>query len=701
MTHTTRFFDLAQIGFLVLFSALILALPAKAQDKNVSITLIADKAQVEGGDTITIGIQETIKPKWHVYWVNPGDSGEPTKVSWSGLSGLDVQDIQWPVPHKLPLGPLTNYGYEGEVTLLQDITLPRTLPDGPITLTADITLLVCEEICIPEIHQAQITLNDGGSSHPVEIAEARNALPLPVSWEAEYYTEDGNIHFKINTENTASFEKIDSIELFPYEGGLIANAAKPEAYFVEGGLMIEQPKGELKASDIPETKAVIAYLDKDGNRKAIEVDANYNKAAEAMAIAAASPQDNNKEIGLIGALVSALIGGLILNLMPCVFPVLSLKALSLVNSKNHDEREAKMHGVAYTVGVIASFLVIAGILIALKSGGAQIGWGFQLQNPIVVAVLAYLLFLVGLNLAGFFEVSAGRLANVGSSLANKNGISGSFFTGILATAVATPCTAPFMAAALGYTLTQPAPVALLVFATLGFGLALPFLLLTFIPALRTALPRPGAWMETFKQFLAFPMFGFAAWLISVLSHQADSLSVMLTLLGLVALSFAIWAWQKKARAVAIIGLLLALAPLTTIKATTTPEMVMSTMTEGQNWIAFSDAAFTEALQNPAPVFVNMTAAWCITCKVNERVALSPAATKMLFKERGVQYLKGDWTNRDPEISKFLERYGRNGVPLYVYYGPVNAATAQRPEPVILPQILTPAIVRETIENSLF
>jgi thiol:disulfide interchange protein/DsbC/DsbD-like thiol-disulfide interchange protein len=673
-----------------------------SDEQQVSIRLIADKTNIKGGDTVTIGIEETIAPHWHVYWLNPGDSGEPTRVTWDGLEGLKADNIQWPTPHKMPVGPLTNYGYDGTVTLLQDITLPKTLPDGPFTLTANISLLVCEEICIPEIHKAEITFNDGSNGDPIAIAEARAALPVTVDWEAEYFMDGDFLRFEVFTENTATFEKLGSIELFPHEGGLIANAQEPQTRLSDSGFIIEQPVGEISAKDIPETLAVIAYEDPQGARKAITVAARHNPKQEQMMEAVAAPEGTTEEsgMGFLGALFFAFVGGLILNLMPCVFPVLSLKALSLLNSHHHEEKEARAHGIAYTAGIVISFLAIAAILIGLKAGGAQIGWGFQLQNPIVVAVLSYLLFLVGLNLAGFFEVSAGMLTNAGSKLANKGGIVGSFFTGVLATAVATPCTAPFMAAALGYTLTQPEPIALIVFAMLGFGLAFPFLLLTFIPATRTMLPKPGPWMDTFKQLLAFPMFGFAAWLISVLAQQTDSLSILLVLLGMVAFSFAIWIAKKGRRVWVVIGIILGISPLFMLHTEPTPEMVMEKMASGENWGHYSEDALNEALQSPYPVFINMTAAWCITCKVNERVALSVPATKMLFKEHNVQYLKGDWTKRDEEISKFLERYGRNGVPLYVYYGPVNTATATRPAPVILPQILTPDIVRDVIENTL-
>jgi thiol:disulfide interchange protein DsbD len=387
-----------------------------------------------------------------------------------------------------------------------------------------------------------------------------------------------------------------------------------------------------------------------------------------------------------------------------VFPILSMKALSLVNMKDKDIAKARKHGLAYTGGVMLSFAVIAGILIALKTAGAEIGWGFQLQNPLMILILAYLLFIIGLNLSGFFELG-GRLANLGSSLASKGGYTGSFFTGILATIVATPCTAPFMGVAMGFALTLPAPAALGIFLAMGLGLALPYLLLTFVPAIRHLLPHPGHWMETFRQFLAFPMFASAAWLIWVLAQQADVMAVFSALLGMIAIAFIIWLYKVEAtsRKGRIATIVLAIAMMGFIGSTfiiphpggmqkPSPEQALA----DQNWEDFTQARLDEMLKEGHPVFVNMTAAWCITCKVNEKVALSTDNTRALFADKGIKYLKGDWTNQNPEITKYLAGHGRSGVPIYVYYAPPNEESGERPDPVLLPQILTPGIVKDTI-----
>ena len=376
-------------------------------------------------------------------------------------------------------------------------------------------------------------------------------------------------------------------------------------------------------------------------------------------------------------------GGLILNLMPCVFPVLSIKALALVREGNH-----RAEGLAYTAGVLASFAVLAAVLIALRAGGQQVGWGFQFHSPVFVLVVSYLLFLVGLNLSGFFDIGGG-FTGVGSSLAARQGLAGSFFTGVLAAVVATPCTAPFMGAALAFALAQPAAVMLSVFLALGLGLALPFLVLAFWPAAQRWLPRPGAWMDRFKQFLAFPMFAAVVWLLWVLAQQTGPDGVALALGGLVLLAFALWL-RRVSDGVAgaaglVIGLLLAFSVTYWIKPQPAADVRADATLE-----AYSAERLAELRAQKQPVFVNLTASWCISCLVNERVALSRPEVKDAFAKAGVVYLKGDWTREDPKITAVLKAHGRSGVPLYLYYAPGAA------EAVVLPQLLTPGLVIEAV-----
>jgi thiol:disulfide interchange protein len=395
--------------------------------------------------------------------------------------------------------------------------------------------------------------------------------------------------------------------------------------------------------------------------------------------------------GLALILLMALAGGLILNLMPCVFPVLSLKALSVLKGTGQDAPRRRAHALAYTAGVVLSCVAVAGLLLALRAGGEAIGWGFQLQSPIFVGVLAYLLFALGLSLSGAVHLGTG-LMGFGQSLTRSGGLDGSFFTGVLATVVATPCTAPFMGTALGFALTQPAAVSLLVFALLGLGLALPFLLLGFIPQLARMLPRPGAWMETFKQLMAFPLYLSAVWLVWVAARQTDANGAALLLLGLVLIAFALWLWPRTGlvgrllRWTALAGALAllahpALAPL---------DATAATPAENAAWEPYSDARLAELRAAGRTVFVNFTADWCITCKLNERVSIESARVQRAFREHDVAWLVGDWTRADPAISAVLARYGHPGVPLYL----VSRAGA---EPRVLPQVLSPDLLIQAIE----
>jgi thiol:disulfide interchange protein DsbD len=391
----------------------------------------------------------------------------------------------------------------------------------------------------------------------------------------------------------------------------------------------------------------------------------------------------------------ALLGGLILNLMPCVFPVLSIKILGLVRQAGESRTRVRWHGLAYTAGVLASFLGLAGLLIALKGGGASLGWGFQLQSPPVVAGLAYLLVAVGLSLSGVFSLG-GRLAGIGDGLARRPGLPGSFFTGVLATVVATPCTAPFMGAAVGFALTQGTAVALAVFASLGLGLALPFLALTLFPGALRVMPRPGAWMETLKQALAFPVYATAAWLIWVLAQQVDSRGLLAALIGVVLVGFAAWAWER-GRGAAPLGerIFQGLAGLALIAVAglglglTPQQPVTGAQAEAQGIEPFTRARLDGLRGDKRPVFVNLTAAWCITCAVNETTSLKRPAVQAAMKAKGVTYLKGDWTNQNPEITRLLEEHGRSGVPLYLLYTDGAA-------PQVLPQILTEGTVLDAL-----
>jgi thiol:disulfide interchange protein len=396
-------------------------------------------------------------------------------------------------------------------------------------------------------------------------------------------------------------------------------------------------------------------------------------------------------------LLSALIGGLLLNLMPCVFPVLAMKALALVDHAALTPRERVAGGLAYTAGVFVCFLILGAVLLALKAGGAAVGWGFQLQNPALVALLAYVLFIAGLNLSGVFEFG-GSFMGVGSSLANRSSIVGSFFTGMLAAVVATPCSAPFMAPAIGVALTQPAAIAMLTFVVLGLGLALPYLLLSFVPAVARALPKPGRWMGTLKQVLAFPMYASAAWMVWVLAQQAGADGVLAVLLGMTAVAFALWLWGLRggtglARTLRIATVAIVLLASLGVALRVVPQRADAPLAHAGELDEPFTAARLDALRAQGkPIFVNLTAAWCITCKVNERLALSGQGFRSALRNGGYTYLKGDWTQQNPEITQVLSSFGRAGVPLYLVF-PAHGGQA-----VVLPQLLTEAAVVQALNG---
>ncbi|MBP7721102.1 MAG: thioredoxin family protein [Alphaproteobacteria bacterium] len=672
--------------------------PVHAQDGEgpfVQLRLVPEGV-LKPGNEITIAIEQSIAPGWHTYWKNPGDSGAAPRIKWTMPDGFTAGTIEWPVPHKLPYGPLLNYGYEDAVILLQKIQTPAELPEGPVTLTADIDVLVCKEICIPESGKYEITLNGPDSSNADNASyfeNARGKLPLPNPSRASYFEQNGAFVIDMPVSWSQGVKRYDYI---PAEWGMVENTAPSEINIEGGRLTIKQQRGQRALSEVQEVPGLLLWsMDESGPMNAYEFTAVVSDNPPAATPVPAPNAAPDKS--LIIVLFFALLGGIILNLMPCVFPVLSIKALGLVKIAEKEPAKARLHGIAYTAGVILSFLGIAGLLIALKSGGAQIGWGFQLQSPEIVTALAWLFFIIGLNLSGIFEIG-GHLGNVGNKLTQGNTPGHSFFTGVLATLVATPCTAPFMGVALGFALTQSAFISLLVFAVLGLGLALPYLALSFIPALQKILPKPGTWMHTFKQFLAFPMYASAAWLVWVLSQQSGQMGVFAALMGLVLIAFGIWLlrhepakllWKNIVRVFAILAFLAALMLIP--GGTQKPE---ESTGFSQEW---SPQKLSQLLEGGDAIFVEMTAAWCITCKVNHAIAIDVPSTRRVFSERGVQYLVGDWTNQNPEITQYLNGFGRNGVPIYVYYGP--RSNGVRPEPVLLPQILTPGIVAKAVTGN--
>ena len=681
------------------------------EEGNVAFRVLAEKTTVEANEEIWIGVEQSIRPEWHTYWQNPGDSGSAPQHSWVLPDGFEISEIHWPVPRKIPYPPLLNYGYSDNVTLLQKLKVPSELPSGPIILSVDVEALVCKDICIPEYGSFDLVLNDPATHNEDNSAYLQQSLekvPPQHDWQVNFREDNGTFHLnaKLPDDFLANIDQ-KTIDFIPLDWGVIENAATPKTNIENNVFTLTQTAGERPLDGIASIKGVLTYEDQKGTYKGVYVQATNNSALNTQPPLNTSSQISSEAkmdveaTGLVRALILALLGGLILNLMPCVFPVLSLKALALVKTAEKDHGLARAHGLSYTLGVVLSFLAIASVLILLQAGGQQIGWGFQLQNAIVISLLAYLLFVIGLNLAGYFEFG-NSLGNIGNKLTQSSGLSGSFFTGVLATIVATPCTAPFMGVAIGYALLQPSPVALSVFAALGLGLALPYLAVAFIPALQKRLPRPGAWMDIFKQFLAFPMLGFAAWLVWILAQLSGPFAVFGILLGMLCIAFSLWLFKHlpangvKRAFVIILGLLSLLGAFILLPAKAEPTPATSAASSSTFGEEFSLQKLENALKGDDPVFVEMTAAWCITCKVNHRTSINIESTREIFAENNVKYLIGDWTNEDPVITEYLRSFGRNGVPIYVYYARPDADSGQRPEPVLLPQILTPGLVKGAV-----
>ena len=685
----------------ILAGPALAAPPRPGGPPKVSVALISEGTSIEPGAPLWLGLRQRIAPGWHTYWLNPGDSGEAPTLDWKLPAGFAADPIVWPQPERLPVGPAMSYGYTKEVVLLTRVTAPaEARPGSRVTLRAHVSWLVCEKICIPEEADVALTLpvaagRPAPASTAPPIERARAAVPAPSPWPATLRATPETVTVAVAAPGLRP-DHVAEAWFFPSRWGVIDHAA-PQALTVDQrGITLRTARGalpEATATDLDGVLVVRERLDQGLVTQAFAIrataDASTGGAAQALSLAAA--------IGL------ALAGGLILNLMPCVLPVLSVKAIALVSHAQTSSASMRRHGLAYTVGVLAAFAVLASTLIALRAGGAEVGWGFQLQSPLVVGGLAYLLFALGLSLSGILTIGA-RVTGVGHGLAARPGYRGSFFTGALASVAATPCTAPFMGVAVGYALTQPPVAALVVFEALALGLALPFLALSLMPAWRRLLPRPGAWMERLKQGLAFPLYGSVAWLVWVVSRQTGPDGVALVLLGLLLIGFGAWLhhatrgsgslpWRRAATGIALgcVAAAIALGPL----VTTSPSASSATTAPaGAAWEPFTPERLAALRAQGTPVFVNFTAAWCITCLVNERVALQSHAVTDAFARRGVVYLRADWTSKSPEIAALLASFGRSGVPLYVLYGGGGAPAPPR----VLPQILSESTLIEAVEK---
>ena len=700
-------------------SAVVTAQPVRTE--HVTAELVAAATAVRPGEPVQIGLRLQHIPHWHTYWRNPGDSGLPTTLSWTLPAGSSVGEIEWPAPQRLPLGPLVNYGYEGDLLLpLRFTAPPDARPGSSLRLSAEASWLVCREICVPESATLALTLPvaeagaaPAATEHTAAFSAAAAQQPRALQgWRAEVQHAGSELLLTLDRDTPAApGAALAPVHVFPFAEQLI-EPARHELYRTPAGYALRlsllanaRPPARLDGLAVAQGSTPPPW---GGAQRSVAFDAPV-RGVTAIALpagavpmasantggAGAAPEQlggAGAGLGLLGALVLALLGGMVLNLMPCVFPVLSIKLVGLAQ-QGPDRGALHRHVAAYGAGVVLSFVLLAAVLLALRAAGSAVGWGFQLQEPAVVFVLALLFFALGLNLMGVFEF--GNL--LPSGLANwraRRPAADAFATGVLAVVAASPCTAPFMGAALGFAITQPAPLALAVFAMLGLGMALPYAALALLPGWRARLPRPGPWMLRLKQGLAFPMFATVVWLIWVLGLQAGIDGAAKALLALVGLGFAFWLGGLLRHRAAAPVLALALAGVLAWSWPAPPALPGAggpgaAAPEAGTWLRYAQADAEALVAQGRPVFVDFTAAWCVSCQVNKRLVLNTAATQADFARANVALMRADWTLRDAEITAALARLGRNGVPVYVLMRPGR-------EPLLLPEILTAGIVRDAL-----
>jgi len=690
--HTAR--SISVICILVAAGVWSRAATSSADAQHVRVQLIVPAAQIERGESGAAALYFKLEVGWHIYWKNAGDSGEPPHVKWTLPKGITAGPLQFPAPKRLPLGPLMDFGFENEVLFPFPLKADGNAELGTAILHAKVDWLVCREVCIPGKAELEV-------SRPVANTSLQVATTHP---DIDIFNRlIGQLPKQIPTSDRVVFEptpagfrlavitgRRETEGVFFPEDNVLDNPAPQKLTPTATGLVLELKKDANLTTNPAQLKGV---LELSGGRN-YEIAALPGTVAAPPALSAFSPGALARIAGF------AFLGGLLLNLMPCVFPVLFLKGLALVNSGNEERRALRNHGFVYGLGILVSFWVLVAALVGLRAAGATLGWGFQFQSPVFLMLMAGLLFFLGLSLAGQFEMGL-SLTSAGGSLAARQGYAGSFFTGVLAVIVATPCTAPFMAAAIGYALAQPAAVTFAVFTAIALGLAAPYVALTLQPAWTRLLPKPGAWMEILRQAVSVPIFATVIWLAWVLTtaHGANVLAVLL--LALLLLAIAGWflgrwparRWSSIVAAllmIAVVGVALFGRKLATEAAE--PSNPAASIASSSSWQPWSADAVQSALAAGKPAFVDFTASWCLSCQVNERVALRRPEVEKAFANANLALFRADWTREDPAITQALAALGRSGVPAYALYLPGEA------NPRLLPEVLTPGIVLDAISK---
>ncbi len=669
------------LPFLLLFASPIWA-GSFAKTPQLTVDLVAEPTPIISGKTVTLALRFNPVPGWHIYWKNPGDSGLPPSVTWKLPPGWTAGPLQFPFPEKILLPPLVSYGYEQETLLLTTFTIPdyEKIP-STFPIEADVDWLACKETCLPGKAHLNLTLSTQPKPN-IDLQglfdDVRKDLPTPlphISITAK--TEGSTLQLIVEPQT-----QVGSLNFFP-EGDFLDEFKPSKTEILGSGKLQLTLHLKEKAKLPPSLQGVLAAenpWDTSGHR------------ALAISVALNSPSPSTSRLPL--TLLFAFLGGLILNVMPCVFPILSLKALHLMQISSESRSAARREGIAFSFGVLLSLLALAGLIIILRASGQSLGWGFQLQSPPVVWLLLALLLALSLNLLGVFEFQSllGGLA----AKKKSQGWAGAFASGLLAVAVASPCTAPFMGVALAAAFALPPHTTLLIFSFLAFGFALPVLLFSFIPALLSFLPKPGAWMNTFKKILSLPMLLAVGWLAWVLFRISGSAALWPLFVGGVNLAAGLFIYGRSQRifpppaglrwgGLALV-LLAAVIPATALKTAST-ELIL----HHPDRLPWSEEEVARQLAAGHTVFIDFTAAWCLTCQVNERLTLSHPDVQAAFRSNNIAFLVADWTRRDPAITSALQKYGREGVPTYVILHPTPNS-----KPQLLPEIITPSIVLKSL-----
>jgi len=645
-----------------------------------SLSIITESNQISSDETMLVGLKFKLNSGWHTYWENPGDAGAGASVVWELPPGFTASEILWPGPTKIPVEPLMTYGYEDEALLLTKITSPKNI-SYPVNIGAKVSWFTCKDICLPQEGEVSIKLLQGSKSEnkfTSELKEIEKTVPIDLSSPHRLSLLDNKIFLQFEREGS---QQISSAYFFPAEYGFISYVAHQKLEKNDKSFSLELTPAEVqvKTSNL---KGVLK-LNLDGASEYYNLDLPLLYKADTSLLS----------LNLITALFFAFIGGLILNAMPCVFPILSIKILGFIEQSQGSREKMMKHGLVFSAGVLTTFLIVAGLLLFLRSTGDSIGWGYQLQSPLIISLLIYLFVAVGIVFMGNLVLGS-QLAKYGVLAQGQRDLAGSFLTGVLAVVVASPCTAPFMGPALGMAFLQPGLGSLFIFLALGIGFSLPYMTLSIFPQLLSKLPKPGEWMETLKQIMAFPMWGSALWLTWVLSSQVELQSVFAVLIGALLVAASLWLLEKTqnsqglSRSFALFISVILLAFSLWLIPNSYKES--SEEIEGNEY-RFSSERLENLRLNQQAVFLNFTADWCITCKVNEAIALNRESVKKILADKNIVYLKADWTRKDPEIASMLANYGRTGVPLYILFPPQG-------EPIILPELLTEDLLLDFINK---